>query len=178
MVPAATELEPNTLPFWAYRADAATDLDQYTEAAECYERMIELEPTRALFHSNLGWLRQWEGRYDEATERYETALRLRPDFPEALVGMGGLLEELGNMDAAEAWFRKAVESNPADTKAIARMVRPRRFQVSDADLHLLETRIADPSLAETARDSHALRLVERPRRAGTVRRGRQVHAPR
>ena len=113
--------------------------------------MIEIDPNRALFHNNLGWLLQREGKYDEARERYETALRLQPSFPDALIGMGRLMEELGNMDEAEAWFRRAIESNPADTIALARLARLLGNEISDDDLGLLERRIADPSLTETAR---------------------------
>jgi tetratricopeptide (TPR) repeat protein len=113
--------------------------------------MIELEPNRALFHSNLGWLLLRQGKYEEARQRYETALRLQPGFSEALVGMGGLMEELGKMEEAVSWFRRALECDPGDTKALARLMRPLRFQVSDQDLGMLERRIADPSLAETDR---------------------------
>ncbi len=147
----ATELDPETLAFRGYLTDAVTDLDLYPEAIECYKKMIEIEPNRADFHSNLGWLLQREGKYDEARERYESALAVQPEFPDALVGMGGLMEELGNMDEAEAWFRRAIKSDPSDTTAVARLARPQRFHVSDQDLSLLERRIADPSLAETAR---------------------------
>jgi tetratricopeptide (TPR) repeat protein len=147
----AIELDPETLAFRGYFTDAVTDLDMYPEAIESYKKMIEIEPNRADFHSNLGWLLQREGSYDEARERYKTALVLRPEYPDAQIGMGGVMEELGQMVEAEAWFRKALESDPANTTAIARLARPLRFHISDEDLGLLERRIADPSLAETAR---------------------------
>ena len=147
----AAELEPGTLAFWGYLADAVTDLDRYPEAIECFKTMIEIEPNRALFHNNLGWVFQQEGKYDEARERYLTALRLQPDFLDALIGMGRLTEELGNMDEAEAWFRRAIDSHPGDTVALARLARLLGKDLSDDDLGMLERRIADPSLSETAR---------------------------
>jgi len=147
----ATELEPDNLAFQGYLADALTNLDRHPEAIECYRRMIELEPNRAQHHNNLGWLLQREGQDDEARALYQTALRLDADFPEAIINMGGLLEKLGDIDEAKAWFRKAFERNPADTTGLARLARLQPHQLSDPDLGLLERRIADPSLTETAR---------------------------
>jgi tetratricopeptide (TPR) repeat protein len=147
----ATELDPDTLAFWGYLADALTDLDRYPEAIECFKKMIEIEPDRAHFHNNLGWVLQQEGRSDEARQRYLTALRLQPDFLDALIGMGTLMEELGDMDEAEAWFRRAIESHPASTVALARLARLLGNQLTDDDLGLLERRIADPSVVESAR---------------------------
>jgi tetratricopeptide (TPR) repeat protein len=147
----ASELEPENLPFRGYLADALTDLDRCPEAIESYLKMIELEPARALFHSNLGWLLQREGKHDEARERFQTALRLHPNFPDALVNMGGLAEELGDMDEAKAWFRMAMETNPTDTVGLARLARLQPHRLSDGDLALLELRIADSSLTESAK---------------------------
>ncbi len=147
----ATELEPSSLAFWRYLADALTDLDRYPEAILCYRKMIECEPNRALFHNNLAWLLQREGNFDEAGDSYQTALRLQPDFSDAQIGMGGLMEALGNMADAETWFRRAMESNPADTVAVSRLARVLRYRVPDELLSHLERRNADPSLTETAR---------------------------
>jgi tetratricopeptide (TPR) repeat protein len=147
----ATELDPKTRAFRGYLTDALTDLDMYPEAIESYEKMIAVEPNRADFHSTLGWLLQREGKYDLARERYERALVLRPEFPDAQIGLGGVMEELGLMAEADAWFRMALESDPANTTAIARLPRPQSFHISAQDLGLLERRIADPSVAETAR---------------------------
>jgi len=147
----ATELAPDVRAYWGYLADAVTDLDQYSEAIRCYKKMIDLDPSRPLAYSNLGWLLAREGRYDEAREMYHTALRIQPEFPDALIGMGALLEELGEMVEAEGWFRHAIASHPANTVALARLARHLRKQLPDDDLCVVKGRIADPTLAETAR---------------------------
>jgi tetratricopeptide (TPR) repeat protein len=147
----AAKLEPDNLAYQGYLADAVTDLDLCPEAIECYRRMIELEPTRAQFYNNLGWVLQRDGNDDEAIEQYQAALRMHADFPEALINMGGLMEKLGAIDEAKAWFRRAIESNPADTTALARLARLQPDKLSTDDLNLMERRIADPSLEETAR---------------------------
>jgi tetratricopeptide (TPR) repeat protein len=149
----AAQLEPDNLAYQGYLADAVTDLDLCAEGIECYRRMIELEPTRAQFYNNLGWVLQREGHDDEAQEQYLTALRIQPDYPEALFNMGGLMEKLGDMDQAKAWFHRAIASNPADTDGLARLARLEPHKLSADVLCLIEGRIADPSLEETARVS-------------------------
>ena len=78
-------------------------------------------------------------------------LRIQPEFWDAMIGLGDVMEELGQMTEAEHWFRRVIASNPADTIASARLARHLRNQLSDDDLRVLKTRIADPVLSETAR---------------------------
>ena len=128
-----------------------TDLDRHPEAIECYQKMIEIDPERALTYNNLGWLMQEDGDLAEAKRLYDKALSLQPTLPPALISSGGLAEELGNMDEAEGYFRKALEAHPGHTMAVARLATMLRGKLPDADLELLERRLADPNLNESAR---------------------------
>lgn len=92
--------------------DIASELlkkGQYEAAAAEWRKAVELGPTEALAHSNLGVALAETGRSEEAIRQYERALELSPDYPEAHNNLGEALIQTGKFDEAIPHFRKAVE---------------------------------------------------------------------
>jgi tetratricopeptide (TPR) repeat protein len=147
----ATQLDPDSHLFLEYLADALTDKDRNSEAIEVYKKMLRLDPARPLSYNNLGWLYQEDGRFEDARELFRQSLGVSPEFPLAHISLGGLEEELGDMDAAEKCFRKALECHPGHTVALARLATLLRDKLPDADLALVESRLADTTLPEGPR---------------------------
>lgn len=83
-----------------------------TEALEAYGRTIELDPTHADAHVNLGRLLHDQGRVREAAQHYRDALEARPEHPIAAFNFGLALEDLGRPAEAVVAYRQALASQP------------------------------------------------------------------
>jgi tetratricopeptide (TPR) repeat protein len=94
---------------------------------------------------------QEEGRLTEAAEHYRTALQLDADLGGAQLNIGGVHEELGELKEAESAFRAALRIQPRFVVAHARLATMLRGKLPDADLAVLEDRLADPQVSGEAR---------------------------
>jgi DNA-binding transcriptional MerR regulator len=84
----------------------------WDEAADCYRRAIELDPTFADAHCNLGSLLFNRGRRDDARRQFERAVALVPRHVEGHLNLGTLCEEDGADEQALRHYRVALESDP------------------------------------------------------------------
>ena len=82
-------------------------------AREAYGRALELDPSHADAHLNLGFLLQEEGRLEAAAQHYRLALEAEPDHALAAFDLGVALEELGRSREAADAYRRALEIEPA-----------------------------------------------------------------
>lgn len=108
--------EPNRAPS-AYqhflagcRAEDGGDL---VLAEKCYWRALELEPSLAAAHTNLGNLAHRRGSVDDARRSYQRALDLDPDQPEARFNLANLLDEMGETDLALAELLAVCSRHPS-----------------------------------------------------------------
>jgi tetratricopeptide (TPR) repeat protein len=92
------------------RAEDAGDL---AFAELCYRRVLELEPSLAAAHTNLGNLCYRRGDRDQARRSYQRALDLEPDQPEARYNLANLLDEEGDTELAVAELRSVCSRHPA-----------------------------------------------------------------
>ena len=84
----------------------------WDEAADCYRRAIELDPTFADAHCNLGSLLFNRGRRDDARRHFARTVELAPRHVEGHLNLGTLCEEDGDEDRALWHYRQALESDP------------------------------------------------------------------
>jgi tetratricopeptide (TPR) repeat protein len=83
------------------------------EARHAYHQALELDPTMADAHVNLGRLHHVARQPDQAEAHYRAAAQQAPDDPVAPFNLAVLLEELGRTDDAIQAYRGALAANPA-----------------------------------------------------------------
>jgi tetratricopeptide (TPR) repeat protein len=81
-------------------------------AEECYRRALDLDPSLAAAHTNLGNVFYRRGERDRARAAFELALELEPAQPEARYNLGNLLDDLGATEDAIAELRRVTSSHP------------------------------------------------------------------
>lgn len=97
----------------------------YTDSATLYRNTIERNPAAWFPRNNLAaLLLQGDpspAQVTEAAEQLEEAIRLKPDYAEARYNLGTALERQGRTEDAEAEYRRVLELDPGQPRAIARM---------------------------------------------------------
>ena len=71
---------------------------------------MNLDPTKAVAHYQLGEALNAVDRLQEALEAYQEAARLQPDHLRALKGIGVVLDRLGRPNEATAAYQRAREA--------------------------------------------------------------------
>lgn len=106
-------LEPETAYGWFMRGCACDNDEERTEEAiAAYEQAIELDPSLAAAHTNLGNIYYQRRERDKALHYYQTACALDPDQAEARYNLANFCEEDGEFDMAIAEYRRALASSP------------------------------------------------------------------
>ncbi len=104
-----TKQFPRSVLVWNVAAAANKVLGRSENAIECFERVIQITPTDADAHFNLGVLLQEDGRLKAAADSYRRAIALRPNDAEAHNNLGKALHDLGYRQAGREEFTKAVD---------------------------------------------------------------------
>jgi hypothetical protein len=81
-------------------------------AADCYGRLLHLDPSHAKAHNNLGVLHQRRGDFQAAARCFEDAVRLDPALSEPHVNLGNLHDIRGDPDRAVSCYRRALQIDP------------------------------------------------------------------
>jgi tetratricopeptide (TPR) repeat protein len=93
--------------------DALDDNGQTDEAIACWRKAIDLDPTLANAHNNLGAiLCDVKRDYDGAIACFRKAIELDPMFAMAHYNLGNALKGKGQVDEAIASFEKAIDLDP------------------------------------------------------------------
>lgn len=82
------------------------------EAQAAYRRALELDPSLAAAHTNLGILLHRQGMTRDAEKHFEQSLTLDPDQTEARYNLANIYEERGELELAIAEYRRVVATNP------------------------------------------------------------------
>lgn len=104
-------------PFYTNLGTILQAAGQLDEAANCYERALELEPGLAEAHLNLGLAHQLRGRLDDAAAAYERARDLKPQLAETWSNLGYVRKAQGRLKEAEEHLRAALERKPEFAEA-------------------------------------------------------------
>jgi tetratricopeptide (TPR) repeat protein len=94
--------------------DLGLELEAYSpdEARQAYHQALELDPTLADAHVNLGRLYHEAGEHVRAEAHYRAAIAQAPEDPVPYFNLGVLLEDRGRRDEAVSAYRQAVERDP------------------------------------------------------------------
>jgi len=107
------EAETRTVREWFERGcDLDSEPLHYGEAIEAYERVIEMDPSFADAHCNLGAVLYNRGRRPVARKCFERCIELVPEHLEAHFNLGNLLEEEGHEAEALEHYLAAFRANP------------------------------------------------------------------
>jgi serine/threonine protein kinase/tetratricopeptide (TPR) repeat protein len=98
----------------AYRLKYATERDAAAigEASANCQKALQVDPSLASVHVNLGGIDAASGRYDQALHEYQTALAARPKDAEALDGIADVYEQTKHFAEAESSLQQAISLRP------------------------------------------------------------------
>lgn len=88
------------------------DSRQWAEAAQAYEKAIELDPEYADAYCNLGAVRYNQGQRAAARRAFEACLARAGDHVEANFNLANVLEEAGEDERALTFYRRALAADP------------------------------------------------------------------
>jgi protein O-GlcNAc transferase len=95
------------------RGAALLSAGKYIDAAECYEKILEMDQNNADAHNNLGIAYFETGFRDDAIDEFKVATKLAPDHAEAWKNLGKAIRDTGgNPDQAARCFRKSLSIVP------------------------------------------------------------------
>ncbi len=113
-------------------------------ALSAYQKAIELDPTYATPHNDLGVILEEQGKLGEAEQSYKQALKLNPAYTEAHANMAMLYERTGDQEKAIYHWLKRYQlgeaQNPGTLRAKERLqamgafTRTERVASAEADL--------------------------------------------
>jgi tetratricopeptide (TPR) repeat protein len=83
------------------KGEAYEDQQRFKEAAQEYEKAIDIDSGYAEAYSNLGFSYRKQGRYDDAIRAYKRAIALKPDLAEAHEYLGEAYAETKQFPLAE-----------------------------------------------------------------------------
>ncbi|MCG8425492.1 MAG: tetratricopeptide repeat protein [Proteobacteria bacterium] len=90
----------------------AEDSGDLAAAEVAYRRALELQPSLAAAHTNLGNVIYRQGDARGARAAYERALEYEPNQPEARYNLGNVLEDMGEIELAIAEMRRVCWTHP------------------------------------------------------------------
>ena len=92
-----------------------TKQSRFSDAAEAYQRALEINPFFADSHNNLGYVLEQLGKPAEALSHYRGALEHRPNFRLAHFNLGKLLFAGGKREEAIGHFERTAQPEDEQT---------------------------------------------------------------
>jgi tetratricopeptide (TPR) repeat protein len=118
MLRCSTKQAPEFIEAWKSLGMIHISRDNLVEAADCFKRIVELEPRDSENRISLGIVCFELGRVDEAACCFEKVLAVQPDHLRALESLGMALHELDQLDRAEDCFRKVLAREPGNISVL------------------------------------------------------------
>ena len=135
-------------------------MEQYQDAKNIYDRILNLNPNDPATLYNRGVTYAKLERYDEALADYNRSLELRPDDPATLNNRGTTYTKLGRDDKALADFNRSLELRPDDPDTLfnrgTTYDKLKRYDEALADYNRsLELRPDDPATLNNRGNTYA-----------------------
>ena len=118
---AALQRDSNSAMAWNNRGVALYNTNQFAAAQAAWEKASQIEPTNALFWSNLANVLRAQNRWQDAERMLiDQALRLDPNFALAHFSLGALYLSIDRPDLAIAPLERATQLLPPNRQQAAR----------------------------------------------------------
>ena len=88
------------------------ELGSYSEAEQCFQRVITLQPKSALAYFNFGKYLDIQNKLEEAEKYYVKATQLNPSYGEAFNNLGAVQTKLRKFEEAEKSLQRTIEIQP------------------------------------------------------------------
>lgn len=108
---------PEYQPVWTLLGAILKAANRIEEAIAAGEKAVQLGPSDALAHYNLGVMLGELQRFDSSEAAYRKAISLNPNFVEAQFNLGNVLKESGRLKEAEESFRQSIALKPGYAEA-------------------------------------------------------------
>ncbi|MBI3467730.1 MAG: glycosyltransferase, partial [Planctomycetes bacterium] len=112
MLSSALRQYPAEIELQRFRCQFLFEHGDPSEAEEALHELLQLDPTDASVHHNLGTTYLRTARFDAAVCSLRESLRLRPKSSPTLVNLGYGLDQLGRTDDAIAAWKQALDYDP------------------------------------------------------------------
>jgi len=114
----AAEQNPKQDLVWAYLGDAYMDAKKYPEAADAYNKAVQLKPTNGGYISGLANAYSKSGQTDKAMEQYNAAAQAEPaNAAMYYFNEGAMFTNAQKPEQAIAAFDKAIAADPKKAEA-------------------------------------------------------------
>lgn len=110
---------PDIADFRSNLANALRELGRREEAAEHYQRAIELAPNQAPVHADYAWMLACQNDWVQAETHYRTALTLDPTYRPAINNLANLLLQTDRAAECLALSDQALATQTDDPLALA-----------------------------------------------------------
>jgi tetratricopeptide (TPR) repeat protein len=97
---------------WLNEGYSAEKAENYSEANECYDKALEIDPHSTYTLNRKGIVLEKLGRYEEAVTYYEKVLEIKPNYAAAWMNKATALQFLKRYEGAKKSYKKALELNP------------------------------------------------------------------
>ena len=126
--------------------------DNYTKAAEHFEKALELDPTYSQAALYLG--RTYNSLFDQAKAEaaFRKAIAIDPDYMEARVGLAGMLLDTGAVD--ESIRQLNVVTQREKTNAVALYMQAQAYRMKELYPQAIDSARASIQLAPAAAEPH------------------------
>lgn len=93
----------------------------YADAKRHFQKVIELQPTNAEAHSNLGAVYAKFNEQAKALSYYKKSISLKPEYAGAYSNMGNLLSKMGEYEQAVSLHLQALEREPKNATFLSNL---------------------------------------------------------
>lgn len=107
---------PHNLDNYKALGEYYLDLQNYSEAGNVYEYLVNHDSTNSGYYAKFGYCRLRQKNYEEAKTLYEKSIALDPTHPNRFYNLAICYESLGDFDKAFLAAEKAVALEPLDKK--------------------------------------------------------------
>jgi len=132
---------------------AAAQNGQLDQAAFAFDKAINIEPSSADAHNNLGNVLLDQDKPEEAIKAFNEALTIKPEYAEAYYNSGNALQALGMFNDALEAYKKAISYKPDYADAYRGLSSVDKYKNNEHQLMQVESLLSSQNVTENAKCS-------------------------